>query len=98
MKVNAGRLWLSLKRAFTLTCVVYFLIEFIEIFSGDPIVPLLKRLPLAWVWYWPKLFLSRGAIVTDRDLFVSLALNIAAYTVVIYAISWLMVKRKEADE
>jgi len=39
-----------------------------------------------------------GATVTDRDLIVSLALNIVAYTTLIYAISYLMDQRRHADQ
>jgi hypothetical protein len=98
MMFSTGKLWHSLKRAFTLTCAVYFLLGLIDVFAGDPIIPLLERLPLAWIWYWPKLFLSRSTTVTDRELFVSLAVNIAVYTVAIYAVSYLMHKGKQVDE
>jgi hypothetical protein len=95
---KAGRLWLSLKRAFTVTAAVYFVLTIVALFVGDPMTPLLNRFPLAWIWYWPKLFLWSGATVTDRDLIVSLALNIVAYTTLIYAISYLMDQRRHADQ
>ena len=98
MNINTRRLWQSLKRAFTLTSIVYFLLQIINVFAGDPITPFLIRLPLAWVWYWPKLFLRGSATITDRDLFVCLALNIAAYTVVIYAITCLRDNGKRTDD
>ena len=94
---NAGRFWLSLKRAFTVTAAVYFLLGIVGLFAGDPATPLLNRFPLAWIWYWPKLFFGGGATVTDRDLIISLALNVAAYTMLIYAISYLMDQRRRAS-
>jgi hypothetical protein len=98
MKFDVGSLWLSLKRGFTVACIVYFLLDLVAVFVGDPVTPLLSRLPLAWIWYWPKLFLAGNATVTDRDLFVSLALNVAAYTILIYAISYLMHPRRHPDQ
>jgi hypothetical protein len=98
MKVNSGPLWPSMKRAFTVTAAVYFLLAIGGLFIGDPTTPLLNRFPLAWIWYWPKLFLAGSATVTDRDLIVSLVLNIAAYTILIYAISFLMNNRRHAGQ
>jgi hypothetical protein len=95
---KAGRLWLSLKRAFTVTAAIYFVLTIVALFVGDPMTPFLNRFPLAWIWYWPKLFLGGGATVTDRDLIISLALNIAAYTMLIYAISYLMDQRRHAEQ
>jgi outer membrane lipoprotein-sorting protein len=89
MKFDSRRVWLSLNRGFTLTAVVYFLLHIVEVFVGEPTTPLLERLPLAWVWYWPKLFFSRSANTTDRDLFFALVVNIIVYTIAFYGISLL---------
>lgn len=79
-----------------MTAIVYFVVDFIGIFAtDDPTVPLLKRWPPAWVTYWPKLFYHRGYTVTDRDLFVSLAVNTVTYAVIFYAITYFRNRHSE---
>ena len=87
--------WLSVRRALVLTAVLYLIVGlFAPIFVGDPVTPLLERFPLAWILYWPKLFLGLNSAVSNRDLVICLGFNIAAYSVVIYTITYLLRRRE----
>lgn len=97
METKKKAIWLSLKRAFSLTAAVYLSLEVAAIFVGDPVAPLLQRFPLAWILYWPKIFFMPNTALTDRDLAVCLVLNIAAYTLLIYAVTYLGWRRRKME-
>jgi len=99
VSIKARRFWQSLKRGLLVTSVVYFVVDFIAVLTThEPILPLLKSFPLAWLWYWPKIFYARNAMVTDRDFFISFGANTVAYTTAIYMVSYFRhaLKLKEA--
>jgi hypothetical protein len=98
MRSKKNLFWKSLKRALQLIAGLYLLILFSDIFVGDPTTPLLQRFPPAWILYWPKLFLSPRPKITDLDLIVSLSLDMVAFSVLIFLISWLLARRKSAPD
>src|SRR5712691_8296839 len=73
----------SLWRAWLLTANLYLLLVILDGFVGDQDAPLLKRFPLAWILYWPKVLLSTNTRVTVTDVVVSLLANAAVYAIVI---------------
>ena len=94
MKSTPRLVWTSLKRAFQVITFLYLLISLCDIFVGDQRTPLLQRVRLAWVLYWPKLLLSQRPEITDRDLLVSLSVDLVVFSTAIFFTLWLRTRRQ----
>src|SRR5690348_10979343 len=83
----------SLIGGVVITWSLSLFIDIVDIFVGNQDLLLLQRLPLAWILYWPKLFLHAGPHISDLDRGVSSLVDTILCAVLVYGVCTIRARR-----
>src|SRR5256885_848583 len=97
MNLMRKKILLSLGAGVQITLNLFLAFVIIGLIEGNAEIPLLQRLPIAWLYYWPKLILNSSKYLNNSDELVSFFSNIIIYSFLTCAFLVLRAKRKKPN-
>jgi peptidoglycan/LPS O-acetylase OafA/YrhL len=79
-----GPKWRALRIGVMITATVFLMLIIGDLWTPRTELALLRRNPLAWLFYWPTVFWSHSENMKDLDFIGALLVNLIVYSLIAF--------------